>query len=312
MQPTGMGNPAPVLARPRHAGKRAAHRPRRGASEPDRPRRGRQAARRDVLRRGARRRARRANTTCSFRRKSTPGRGAPAWKLELQAMEPLDARARISRRNAAKWDALVFRFLTEMLYNREIDSSRGGRANAADVRALLAASPQGTLLAAADLRGRRCFCWTCWRRNRRCALIWTIGAYPQDARAFNAMCLLPAGAPPRNYRRVIWAGRCAGCAAMRMVCGTSGRGRPARRLSRPARHPSPPRGVRRAGGAVPPGGRGVRPDRSWARARRCWRLRTCALMETDESGARLLPMEKRDPMDSAVVQMLLRLRAEGR
>ena len=53
MQPTGMGNPAPVLPRPRGAGKRAAHWPRRRASEPDRPRRGRQAARRDVLRRGA-------------------------------------------------------------------------------------------------------------------------------------------------------------------------------------------------------------------------------------------------------------------
>ena len=35
-------------------------------------------------------------------------------------------------------------------------------------------------------------------------------------------------------------------------------------------------------------------------------------IKTDERGARLLPMEKRDPMESAVVQTLLRLRAEGR
>ena len=41
-------------------------------------------------------------------------------------------------------------------------------------------------------------------------------------------------------------------------------------------------------------------------------LEDMRLVEINESGARLLPMEKRDPMDSAAVQMLLRLRAEGR
>ena len=41
-------------------------------------------------------------------------------------------------------------------------------------------------------------------------------------------------------------------------------------------------------------------------------LEDMRLVETDENGARLLPMEKRDPMDSAAVQMLLRLRADGR
>ena len=43
-----------------------------------------------------------------------------------------------------------------------------------------------------------------------------------------------------------------------------------------------------------------------------WALADMRLIEADERGARLLPMEKRDPMDSAAVQTLLRLRAEGR
>ena len=43
-----------------------------------------------------------------------------------------------------------------------------------------------------------------------------------------------------------------------------------------------------------------------------WALSEMRLIEADERGARLLPMEKRDPMDSAAVQTLLRLRAEGR
>ena len=76
LQPTGMGNPAPVFRARANAGKRAAHRPRRGAPERSGARRGRQAARRDVLRRRAPFAGEAANAICSFPPGSTSGRGA--------------------------------------------------------------------------------------------------------------------------------------------------------------------------------------------------------------------------------------------
>ena len=193
---------------------------------------------------------------------STPGRGARAWNWTLKAMEPLDARAQHWRRNADKRARCVYRFLTEMLYNREIDPRARRPSRPADVRALLAASPQGTLLAALE-RGAGAVPagyagggTAAALRSGRSAPIRRI------PRAFNAVCLLPAGAPPRNYRRLIrtrrwWRAR----RDAQWFGGTSGRGRPARTPIAPcATSLRRPAAVRRAGGAVPPAERGVRPD----------------------------------------------------
>ena len=85
-----------------------------------------------------------------FSPKLNTWQGRTSVELELKAMEPLDARARLAAQRG-QMGAFVYRFLTEMLYNRGIDS-RAEAARTADVRALLAASPQGTLLAALSAR----------------------------------------------------------------------------------------------------------------------------------------------------------------
>ena len=130
-------------------------------------------------------------------------------------------------------------------------------------------------------------------------------------RQFNAVCLLPAGAPPRNYRRLIRADdvqgapRCAWFWELPDVDGLRNAYRALRDiLRRPAvyeglaglcRLLSAECGLTLAGAGAA-----------------LLALEDMRLVEINESGARLLPMEKRDPMDSAAVQMLLRLRAEGR
>ena len=234
--------------------------------------------------------------------------GRASVQLTLKAMEPLDARGRIEAQRG-QMGALLFRFLTEMLYNREIDP-RKEAVSAADVRAALAASPQGTLLAALD-EGQALFLLDMLAEEPPLRFDLEIGAYPQDPRAFNAVCLLPAGAPPRNYRRLIRADdvqgapRCAWFGELPDVDGLRNAYRALRDiLRRPAVYEGLA-GLCRLLGAecgLTLAGAGAA----------LLALEDMRLVEINESGARLLPMEKRDPMDSAAVQTLLRLRAEGR
>ena len=76
-----------------------------------------------------------------------------------------------------------------MLYNREIDSRAEAVRNPRTC-ALLAASPQGTLLAALD-EGQALFLLDMLAEEPPLRFDLEIGAYPQDPRAFNAVCLCP-------------------------------------------------------------------------------------------------------------------------
>ena len=307
MQPTGMGNPAPVF-RARAALENARRIGRDGAHLSLTARDGGGRLRGVMFSAGARAGGATGECDLLFSPKLNTWQGRTSVELELKAMEPLDARARLAAQRG-QTGAFVYRFLTEMLYNREIDS-RAEAARPADVRALLAASPQGTLLAALD-EGQALFLLDMLAEEPPLRFDLEIGAYPQDPRAFNAVCLLPAGAPPRNYRRLIRADdvqgapRCAWFGELPDVDGLRNAYRALRDiLRRPAvyeglaglcRLLSAECGLTLAGAGAA-----------------LLALEDMRLVEINESGARLLPIEKRDPMDSAAVQMLLRLRAEGR
>ena len=307
LQPTGMGNPAPVF--------------RARATLENARRIGRDGAHLSVLARDAGGKLRgvmfsagerlsRASGECDllFSPRINEWQGRVSVEMELRAMETLDARARLAAEEK-EMGALVYRFLTEMLYNRE-NIPRAEAATVAEVRALFSAAPQGALLAAADVE-QALFLLDLLMAEPPLRFDLALGQYPQDARAFNAVCLLPAGAPPRNYRRRIWADavegapRCAWLAELPDVDGLREAYRALRALlRRPAvyeglaglcRLLSAECGLSAAGAGAA-----------------LLALADMRLVEVDESGARLLPVEKRDPMDSAAVQMLLRLRAEGR
>ena len=234
--------------------------------------------------------------------------GRASVQLTLKAMEPLDARGRIEAQRG-QMGALLFRFLTEMLYNREIDP-REEAVSAADVRAALAASPQGTLLVAESVK-QALFLLDLLSQEPPLRFDFAAGAWPKDPRAFNALCLLPSGAPARNYRRVFHARMVEGAPRAEWTAelpGVDGLRRTYSALRGALRRPllcagfaelcrllAPESGLSCAGAGAA-----------------LLALEDMRLVEINESGARLLPMEKRDPMDSAAVQMLLRLRAEGR
>ena len=83
-----------------------------------------------------------------------------------------------------------------MLYNKSIRPTGGEPITPAELKQLLQQSPQGTLIVAGDTAAAA-----------HCPGVDVyFGRYPQDPRAFNALCILPPGKPPAMYRRVVWAG----------------------------------------------------------------------------------------------------------
>ena len=307
LQPTGMGNPAPVL-RTRATLENARRIGRDGAHLSLFARDGGGGLRGVMFSAGERAGEARGECDLLFTPKLNTWQGRTSVEMEMRAMEPLDARARIEASRGQR-DALVFHFLTEMLYNKGIDP-QAGAFSPGDVRALLSASPQGTLLAAADFEQALFLIGIVEEEPAlRCDV--TIGAYPQDARAFNALCLLPAGREARNYRRVLWAREVRGapaCAWRAELPDVDGLREAYRALRGILRRPAVYEGLaglcRLVGGECGLSGVGA--------GAALLALQDMRLIKTDERGARLLPMEKRDPMESAVVQTLLRLRAEGR
>ena len=305
MQPTGMGNPAPVL-RAKATLENARRVGRDGAHLRLTARDGGGRLTGVMFSAGERAGGLQGEHDLLFSPKINTWQGRTSVEIELRAMEPLDARARISA-NHARRDALVVRFLTELFYNKEIDLSGGTRLDAAAVRAHFDEAPQGTLLAAADF-DEAAFLLDILEKEPPARFDLAVGAYPTDARAFNAVCLLPVGAVSRCYRRVIWAGQiegapvCAWRAELPDVDGMRGAYRALRDiLRRPARYEGLD-GLWRLVGAEC-GLSAVGAGAAFLA------LADMRLIETDETGARLLPMEKRDPMQSGVVKQILRLRA---
>lgn len=306
LQPTGMGNPAPVLRargrvlEARRVGRDGAHLRLRvddGA-----------AALTGVMFSAGDREAELAGEDeydLLFSPRINAWSGRATVEIELRALEPVEARRRISPNPDAR-DALVVRFLTEMLYNREIEFAQGAAVGVAELRAALDARPQGWLIVAWDEAQAR-FVLDALGDARLDVIA---GKYPRDARAFNALCLLPAGEAPVAYARVLDAGQICGAPAcawlaqlpdveqMRLVYRLSRsamrQGLHSESLEALASALTDESGMTRVGVAAA-----------------LMALEDMRLMAFD-GGARLLPPQKRDPQNSDVVRRILRLRAHAR
>ena len=130
--------------------------------------------------------------------------GRTEVQLTVRAMAPTDPVLRL-RDKIPEEMALQCRFLTSILYNTKIISS-GEPLKAvemADLSAMFAAQPQGTLVLAAGLGVAAALV----RGLEAPASDVTIGRLPEDPRAFNTVCVWPDGGRiPKGYRRIVLAG----------------------------------------------------------------------------------------------------------
>ncbi|MGI6238026.1 MAG: single-stranded-DNA-specific exonuclease RecJ [Christensenellales bacterium] len=191
--PTGMGNPAPILRTraqvvdARRVGKDGAH---LSLSLND----GTNRLRAIAFREGARASRLSGDVDVLHAPKINRFAGRTSVELEVRAIKPAGGAEYLA--HAAPNDALFAAFLTEMLYNRTYSGKSGALISQDELCRMLADHPQGTLIIAADAN---------------CASEFSdldafLGEYPDDPRAFNAVCLMPAGEIPPNYRQVIYAG----------------------------------------------------------------------------------------------------------
>jgi len=129
--------------------------------------------------------------------------GRTSVQLELKTLNPDDVLSEISAKIDDEYD-IQHEFLTQMLYNNKINSDRipGKFIDPEALKAMLASSPQGTLVLTADLSETARLI----RLADDSAPDAIIGAMPEDARAFNAICCYAPGEIPENYRRIVLAG----------------------------------------------------------------------------------------------------------
>jgi len=97
-------------------------------------------------------------------------------------------------------------YLTNWLYNDvSAPPAEPERRTLDDLEQSLAESPQGTLIAAITPQGAARFRTWLTENDLTDRVDAYIGRWPDDERAYNAICLCPVGAPPKNYRRlVLW------------------------------------------------------------------------------------------------------------
>ncbi len=202
IQPTGMGNPAPVfracaeVREARAVGRDGAHLKLRLMQENTlldaiRFREGNRAGEcvgeQDLL----------------FTPKINSYMGRTSVQLELKALNPRDNLTRIYA-NIQNEPRLIRRFLTDILYNRHYPDNLK-KAEVQDVNVLresLKDSVQGTLIVADDFEAAKRIIYTL----DGVTLDLTVGVYPDDPRAFNAIAVCPAGKIPAGYRCCISAG----------------------------------------------------------------------------------------------------------
>ena len=204
VQPTGFGNPAPVfraqaeVIEARAVGAENAHL--KLTLSQDGHRRGgiafREGPRAEALREGSR-------VDVLFAPKLNTYMGRTTAQLEVRALAEAEADARL-RAKLGDEITLQCDFLTEILYNKKIDFMPDDGVEAADMEQLAAwtsACPQGTLILAGDLAGASRLVHGLPEPDL------LFGALPEDPRAFNAVCVCPAGGDiPGSYRRVVLAG----------------------------------------------------------------------------------------------------------
>ncbi len=192
--PTGMGNPAPILrtranvAEARRVGRDKAHLSLRLND-------GTNMLRAIAFREGARADRLAGEADVLYAPFVNEFNGRQSVELEVRAIMPA-GQAEIIARAAGTQDALLAAFLTEVIYNRAYSVNGDRIMTRGQLDEELVRSPQGTLIVAADAANAAAFP----------ALDAFVGTYPDDPRAFNAVCLLPVGTVPYGYHRVVYAG----------------------------------------------------------------------------------------------------------
>ena len=203
LQPTGFGNPAPVfraaaeVVEARAVGAEGAHlkltlaqdgRRLGGIAFREGPRASKLAGAVDVL----------------FAPKLNTYMGRTEAQLEVRALNDVDAKARLTPKLADEI-RLQCDFLTEILYNKKISPKTEPLPDLSPeaLKAWLEQSPQGTLVIAGDSAlAARLLDAVAPAEPDVC-----VGAWQEDARAFNALCLCPPlSALPGAYRRIVLAG----------------------------------------------------------------------------------------------------------
>lgn len=134
------------------------------------------------------------------------GRTEP--QLEVRALADASLSQRLSPEFADE-DALQCEFLTEILYNIAIQPVREAlpEIDAAQLLRHMQERPQGTLAVTADLASAASLAAQLEPAQPDVLL----GRWPDDPRAFNAVCVCPVGTPPKRYRRVALVGAPAEC-----------------------------------------------------------------------------------------------------
>ena len=202
LQPTGFGNPAPVLrstafiVTSRAVGAEGAHLSVQ-LSENGTHKKG-------IFFRGGPLEDRLPDTVdVLFTPKLNTFMGRTDVQLELKAVNSGDVLAEISAK-VEEEDVLQHEFLTNLFYNKRINffNEDAGKVSPDEVKNLLAESPQGTLILAADMAeaGRLADAFAPTPFDL------FVGELPEDGRRFNALCVYPPDGDFGGYRKIILAG----------------------------------------------------------------------------------------------------------
>ena len=124
-------------------------------------------------------------------------RGSVKVEAQLKEIKPLGANALLEE-SRPREDALLTRFLTEVLYNKTVTLSDNGPVSTEALDEALSASPQGTLVIASDFETAEMLA------DRPVDIF--VGEFPGDERCFNTLSVLPTGEIPKGYTRVVYAG----------------------------------------------------------------------------------------------------------
>jgi len=100
---------------------------------------------------------------------------------------------------APDFDGLFQTFLTKRFYNKAYSIPAAGSSHGfGEILSRLRASPRGTLVVASGAQAARAFLEAAEREAPDRMDVF-LGRWPDDPRAFNALCLLPPGPPPAGY-----------------------------------------------------------------------------------------------------------------
>lgn len=202
LQPTGFGNPAPVfraaaqIVEARTVGAEGAHLKLMLSQDSHR-------LNAIAFREGHRCDSLAGETDLLFTPKINSYMGRSEVQLEVRSIADSDVFSRI-RSKIEEESVLQCNFLTEMFYNKKINRYTS-EVQCADVEKLekwLTKDPQGTLVLTGD------FSESVRILNRLPHAVpdLYIGKLPEDARAFNALCICPGAGSIKGYRRIVLAG----------------------------------------------------------------------------------------------------------